>query len=72
MPSGKDLWIAAHERLAERYLEEHPDADEAEAYEATVDGASDEAAEMLADMIDAAKDRAKYAGHWPPRKKGVE
>ena len=62
---GKDLWIAAHERLVERYLEEHPDADETEAYEATVDGTNEEAADMLADMIDAARERAKYEGHWP-------
>ena len=72
MTSGKELWIAAHERLIERYLEERPDADWSEAYEATVDGAADECREMYADMIDAAKMRAKDEGNWPPRKKGVE
>ncbi len=61
--------MAAHERLVERYLEDHPDADWSEAYEATVDGAYDESREMMADMIDGAKMRAKDEGNWPPRKK---
>ncbi len=51
----KELWIAAHEQLIEEYLEEHPEATDAEAEEATVDGASDRCADNIAGMIDAAR-----------------
>lgn len=38
---SKELFIAAHEQLIEEYLERHPDATDAEAYEATADKADD-------------------------------
>ncbi len=56
----KDLFIAAHEELIEEYLERHPDATEAQAYDRTADAASDRTRDKFADMIDAARDRAKY------------
>ena len=64
MGSGmsKELFIQAHEELIERYLEKHPDATETEAYEKTADGAYDHMVDRLADMADAARDRAKYGG----------
>jgi|GEM_PF-3371216 len=59
---SKELYIAAHEELIERYLEEHPEATEAEAYEKTADGAFDHYADKLGSMIDCARSRAK---DWP-------
>ncbi len=43
----KELWMAAHEQLIEEYLEEHPDATNEEAVEATVDGSEDRMHDML-------------------------
>ena len=59
---SKELFMAAHEQCVEEYLEEHPDADWAEAYEATADAAGKRYIENVADMIDQARDRAKYEG----------
>lgn len=56
---SKELFIAAHEQLIERYLERHPNATEAEAYEKTADGAYDQYRDNYADMIDRARQRAK-------------
>ena len=56
----KELWIAAHDELIEEYLEEHPDATEAEASEATADVAHDRLCDNLAAIGDAARERAKY------------
>jgi ABC-type proline/glycine betaine transport system substrate-binding protein len=64
----KELYIAAHEQLIGAYLEEHPDATEDEAYDKTADRAYELMTEMYADMIDAAKSRAKDEGRWPPTK----
>lgn len=58
----KELYIDAHEALIAEYLDEHPDADETEAYEATADQAYDRMTDRLADMADAAHDRMKEAG----------
>lgn len=66
---SKELWIAAHEQLVEEYLNEHPDADWHEAYEKTADHVDDRFKDNFADMIDAAKMRAKDSGNWPPRGK---
>lgn len=66
---SKDHFIAAHEQLIEKYLEAHPDATEAQAYEATADRAYDRMVDNLADMGDRLKDRAKEEGHWPPKVK---
>ena len=67
MGFGKELFIAAHEELIEQYLNDHPEASDAEAYEATADGAYDRYTDKFADMADAAKQRAKDAGNWPPK-----
>ena len=56
----KELFIAAHEELIEQYLERHPNATEAEAYEKTADLAHDHMTDKLADMADHLRDRAKY------------
>lgn len=56
----KDLFIAAHEELIEEYLNEHPDADWREAYDKTGDAAGERMSGKFADMVDAARDRAKY------------
>jgi hypothetical protein len=49
---SKDHFIAAHEQLIERYLERHPEATEAEAYEKTADHAYGQMRDNLADMAD--------------------
>jgi hypothetical protein len=67
MGIGKELFIAAHMEFVEQYLSDHPDAEWGEAYEATADGAYDRYTEKFADMADAAKQRAKDAGNWPPK-----
>lgn len=56
---SKELFIAAHEQLIEEYLECHPNATEAEAYEKTADGAWDRARDNFADMVDRERQRAK-------------
>ena len=64
---SKDLFIAAHMELVEEYLERHPSADWDEAYEVTADAAYDRYRDKWADLADAAKQRAKDAGSWPPK-----
>ena len=67
---SKELFIAAHEELdrtIEQYLADHPNADWSEAYEKTAAGVFDRYCDKFADMIDAAKQRAKDSGNWPPR-----
>ena len=49
----KEYFIAAHEELIAEYLEDHPDATEGEAYEATSDAAYDRMTDNLAHMGDA-------------------
>ena len=49
---SKELYMAAHEELIARYLEEHPDADETEAYEVTADAAYGHMVDKLADLGD--------------------
>jgi len=58
----KELWIAAHEELITEYLEAHPEATEAEAYEATTDAVDD----RFRDNLGALTDRA-----WQAHKDGV-
>lgn len=60
--------MAAHDELIEKFLLDNPDADWSEAYEKTADGAYDHMRDKFADMVDSAKQRAKDAGEWPPRK----
>lgn len=56
---SKELFMAAHERLIEEYLEAHPNATEAEAYDKTADFAYDRMRDDLADRIDAYRQRMK-------------
>ncbi len=46
-------------KLAQDWLEKHPDATEAEAYEKTADGAHDRMSDNLGNMADALRRRAK-------------
>ena len=64
----KEIFIAAHEELIERYMQDNPGSSWDEAYERTADGAYDRYREKFADMADRAKQRAKDSGNWPPRK----
>jgi hypothetical protein len=57
---SKELFFKAHEQLIEEYLEAHPEATESEAYERTTDAAYERMRDMYADMVDEARDRAKY------------
>lgn len=58
---SKEIYIAAHEELIEQYLERHPNATEAEAYDKTADGAYDRYRDKYADMVDQARQRHKDA-----------
>ena len=58
----KELWIEEHEKLVEEYLNDHPEAEWSEAYERTADLVDDRLRDRIADMIDEARDRMKYAG----------
>ena len=51
--------MEAHEELVGKYLEEHPEATEAEAYDKTADAAYDRMVDKYADMIDQARQRKK-------------
>lgn len=55
----KELFMAAHEELIKRYLDAHPNATEAEAYEKTADGAYGRMTDNLADRADMLRQRAK-------------
>ncbi len=57
--SNKDDFIVAHEALVEEYLDAHPNATWDQAYSRTADGAWDRSRDMMADRIDAARDRMK-------------
>lgn len=48
----KEHFIAAHDELVEEYLEEHPYATEAQAYERTADAAHSRMVSNLADRVD--------------------
>lgn len=59
---GKELFMAAHERLISDYMEEHPKASFGDAADATADQAFDKAREDFADMIDHARMIEKEKG----------
>lgn len=48
----KELYIEAHEELLAEYMDEHPDANEAAAYDMLADKAMDRMTERYADMAD--------------------
>lgn len=52
--------MKAHEKLIEEYIEAHPLSDWHEAYEHTADAAYEKMQDMIAEMIDEARDRWKY------------
>ena len=58
---SKEMWIAAHEELVEEYLSQHPEADEAKAYDAVVDATQERYAWNCAGLIDRARDEASDA-----------
>jgi hypothetical protein len=57
---SKEQFIAAHEELISEYLDKHPNATEAEAYDKCADAAYDRMKDRLADMADYLRDKAKY------------
>lgn len=50
----KEMYMDFHEQLMEKYLEEHPDATDEEAYEATSDQAYNDLGDYMADLADRA------------------
>lgn len=58
----KEMFMAAHEELIERYLEKHPNATEAQAYEATADAAYGHMTDKLADRADRVRKAMKENG----------
>lgn len=62
----KELYIACHEELIAEAVENG--MSEAQAYDATADAAYDLMLDRLTDMADRAKERAKEAGQWPPKR----
>ena len=55
----RKLFIDAHEELISIYLEQHPNATEAEAYDKTADAAYERMRDKYADLADTARQRAK-------------
>ena len=60
MGMSKDLFMAAHDELVEEYMNDHPDATFEQAYNAVEHLIDDRYRDKLADIGDAARDRAKY------------
>jgi hypothetical protein len=55
----RELYMAAHEELMARWLEDHPGASEDEAYDKTADAAYGHMTDKLADMADRLRKEAK-------------
>lgn len=55
----KEVFILKHDDLVAEYLEAHPEASEAEAYDLTADAAMNAMQEHFADMVDYARMKAK-------------
>ena len=66
---SKELYMRAHEQLIEEAMERDPTLTWERAYDTLADAAWDRMRDMWADRIDAAKQRAKDEGNWPPRKR---
>lgn len=65
------MWIEEFDRLVGEYEAEHPDCSpqDAEAYaEKRIDARY---RDRFADMVDAAKQRAKDEGNWPPKQQST-
>jgi len=56
---SKDMFIEAHNQLIEKYLESHPEATEAQAYDITADGAWDKMVDNYADLAASLRKREK-------------
>lgn len=56
----KELWVKAHERLIDAYLESKPEASWTEAYEKTAPMVDELMSDLLANQIDEARMRKKY------------
>jgi hypothetical protein len=56
---SKEMYIAIHEELIEKYMEQHPAATDSQAYDATAQAAYDGMGDRMADMVDDARMRAK-------------
>jgi hypothetical protein len=56
---SKEMFIDAHMDLIDEYMEAHPEATEAEAYDKTADGAYSRMTDRMADIADHARDLAK-------------
>ena len=63
----KELYIAATEEIIEELMAENPKMSLDEAYNKAADLAYERCRDKYADMVDAAKDRAKAEGNWPPK-----
>jgi hypothetical protein len=59
---SKEWFIDAHEQLVDKYLEAHPNATWAQAYDRTADSAYDRMRDILADAADHYRDMAKDRG----------
>ena len=57
---SKEWFMDAHEQLIEEYMDEHPEATDAEAYEKTADAAYERMIDNMAAAADAERDRRKY------------
>jgi hypothetical protein len=58
---SKDIYMLAHNELIEEYMEAHPGVSWTDAYDRTADQAYERMKEKIADMVDTARERAKYA-----------
>lgn len=65
MSMVKDIWFADMERRMAELIDQGMDEDEA--YEKAGDLAYKYLGDTMADMADAAKQRAKDEGRWPPK-----
>jgi hypothetical protein len=59
---SKELYMDAHEQLVDEYLEAHPNATWAQAYDRTADAAYDRMTDNLADAADHYRDMMKERG----------
>ena len=63
---SKEMFIDAHMELQQKYMEDHPEASEDEAYDKTADAAYDRMVDKMADLGDRLKDEMKEKGMWRP------
>ena len=70
---SKEMWCNLYDKMVEEYCEEHPEEDERIVHETFWETHAEEIhtryADTMGDLIDAAKQRAKAEGNWPPKKR---